>query len=436
MFPDRDGDGEPDLPEGFSLPDMEGEPFDQVGTGSGVIMDVDGSTAYVLTNNHVAGNADELTITLSDGRQIKDAKVVGKDPKTDLAVIKINADRLIGSKWGDSSTLQKGDWIMAFGSPFGYIGSMTHGIVSALNRDVGILRSSSGLAYENFIQVDAPINPGNSGGPLVNVKGEVVGINTAIASTRGGFMGIGFAIPSNQAKVVYEQLKNTGKVTRGWLGVSIANVTDPADAASVKSFGWDKTNGVFVREVFEKTPAFDKLQAGDVVVTLNGDELRNVQEFRNKVALLAPKTEITLGVFREKKMQDVKLSVGEQPEQFVAGSRRPGSNEDSEPESDEVEKKSDFGMTLGDLSDQVRERFNIAESVKGALVREVEPRSAAAKEGIRPGDVITKVFTTSVTNAKEAREALSNADSSKGVRLYVVGRGASRFVFLPPVEKK
>ena len=179
-------------------------------------MEVDGGVGYILTNNHVAGDATEIVVTLADGRRISDAKLVGADPKSDLAVIKINADRLVAAKWGDSSTLHQGDWVMAFGSPFGYVGSMTHGIVSALDRsNVGILGANG---YEDFIQVDAPINPGNSGGPLVNLHGEVVGINTAIASQTGVFSGIGFAIPSNEAKFVYTSLKDHGQCgpRMGW----------------------------------------------------------------------------------------------------------------------------------------------------------------------------------------------------------------------------
>src|SRR5690606_33573700 len=215
FFPDHDGDGEPDLPEGFRMPDSE--PFRQMGNGSGVIMDVVNGEAYILTNNHVAGGPEEMVITLYDGRKSEEAELIGADPKTDLAVVKIKASNVIAAPWGNSDELQKGDWILAFGSPFGYVGSMTHGIVSALNRDnVGILGAGG---YEDFIQVDAPINPGNSGGPLVNIRGQVVGINTAIASRTGGFQGIGFAIPSNQAKMVYTQLRETGKVTRGWLGI-------------------------------------------------------------------------------------------------------------------------------------------------------------------------------------------------------------------------
>ena len=433
FFPDRDGDGEPDVPEGFGGGGGPEGDFDQIGTGSGVIMEVDGSTGYILTNNHVAGHADEMTITLSDGRSIKDGKVVGADPKSDLAVVKIQADRLIPAKWGDSSKLQKGDWIMAFGSPFGYIGSMTHGIVSALNRDVGILRSTMG--YENFIQVDAPINPGNSGGPLVDVHGDVVGINTAIASTRGGFMGIGFAIPSNQAKFVYGALKKNGKVTRGWLGVAIASVSDARVTKLAESFGWDKTEGVFVQQVMEDTPASGKLQEGDVITAINGEEVKDVNALRNRIADTPPNQEVTLKVFRDKKTEDVKLKVGEQPENLAIASRRGGARGE-EADVAPAETKSTAGMVLGDLSDQNRERFSIDEGVKGALVREVEQRSVAAKEGIRPGDVITKVGAKAVTNAKEAREALKEADLAKGVRLYVVGREGSRFAFIQTEEKK
>ena len=424
FFPDRDGDGEPDMPEGFG----EGGDMEQIGTGSGVIMEVNGSNAFILTNNHVAGDADEMTITLSDGRTIKGAKVVGADPKSDLAVIKVEADRLIPAKWGDSSKLQKGDWVMAFGSPFGYIGSMTHGIVSALNRDVGILRSAMG--YENFIQVDAPINPGNSGGPLVDVEGNVIGINTAIASRSGGFQGIGFAIPSNQAKLVYEQLKTNGKVTRGWLGVAIASVNDPRVTKLAESFGYDKAEGVFVQEVMDDTPATGKLQEGDVITTINGEKVKDVQELRNRIAATAPNQEITLGVFRDKKMQDVKLKVGEQPAELRTASRGGGGGDDAAPAS-----KNALGLGLVDINDQARDRYGIGADVKGALVREVDPKGPAAGEGIRPGDVITRVGDQSVANAKDAREALSKADIAKGVRLYIVGRDASRFVFIQSDKK-
>ena len=221
IFHDFGGNLPPEMFNGNGGNGPNGGTMREVGTGSGVIMEVSDGYGYILTNNHVAGGAGEMVVTLADGRVINDAKLVGADPKTDLAVVKIKADNLIPAKWGDSTQLQAGDRILAFGSPFGYVGSMTHGIVSALHRQAGILGADG---YENFIQVDAPINPGNSGGPLVNINGQVVGVNTAIASSSGGFQGIGFAIPADEAKPVFEQLKGSGKVVRGWLGVSIENV--------------------------------------------------------------------------------------------------------------------------------------------------------------------------------------------------------------------
>src|SRR5687768_13835843 len=256
FFPDTDGDGQPDIPDNFD--------YGARGTGSGVIMEAQGNTAFVLTNNHVAGGASEIKVTLHDGRVLNGATVVGTDAKTDLAVVKVEAERVIPAKWGNSDELQKGDWIVAFGSPFGYVGSMTHGIVSALNRQTNQGgNGGSGIlgryGYENFIQVDAPINPGNSGGPLTNVKGEVIGINTAIASRSGGFQGIGFAIPSNQAKFVYGQLKDKGKVTRGWLGVEIMDVSREA-AAIKQTFNYQGTDGVFVQRLLDDAPVVGKLQ--------------------------------------------------------------------------------------------------------------------------------------------------------------------------------
>ena len=430
MFPDRDGDGEPDMPEGWG--DRE---FDQAGTGSGVIMEVNGSTAFILTNNHVAGGAEEMIITLSDGRQLKSGKVVGTDAKTDLAVVKLEADRLIPAKWGDSSSVQKGDWIVAFGSPFGYVGSMTHGIVSALNRQTsanggnGILGR---MGYENFIQVDAPINPGNSGGPLVNLKGEVVGVNTAIASRSGGFQGIGFAIPSNQAKYVFGQLKSSGKVTRGWLGVGIASVNDPSIVKLAEDFGYTKNEGVFVQQVMPKTPAADKLKRGDIITGMNGKPVKDVQQLRNHIAEVAPDTEVTLNVFRDGKTEDVKLKVGEQPDEMTLagetrGSRGGRGGSDAKDESGVSGK---LGIGLGDASEELAQKFGIEASQQGAVVVEVDPKSPAAREGIRPGDVITEVGKTAVKNAKEARDALAKADLNKGVRLYVVSRDGSRFVFV------
>lgn len=430
FFPDRNGDGEPDLPEGFGDgAGPENGSRESVGTGSGVIIEVVGGSGFILTNNHVAGGATDLSITLADGREIKNGKVLGTDPKTDLAVIKIEADRLIPAKWGDSDELQRGDFVMAFGSPFGYIGSMTHGIVSALNRQAGIISTSQG--YEQFIQVDCPINPGNSGGPLTNLKGEVVGVNTAIATRSGGFQGIGFAIPSNQAKYVYSMLKDKGKVIRGWLGVSISDVA--RDVGKAQSFGYKGEKGVLVEQTFANTPATGKLQPGDIVTEVDGKAVENVQALRNTVAVTAPKTDVKMKVFRDGKFEEVSVKIGEQPDDLMAaaGKRQaPGAGGPVAKE-DSVDA---LGLRLSSPNAATLERFGLGEVREGAVVTQVSPVSAAAKAGIRPGDVITKVGNTEVRSAKDASNAIAKEDLKKGVRLYVVNATGGRFVFVMSEE--
>jgi serine protease Do len=425
FFPDRDGDGQPDIP------DFDGseEAPELHGTGSGVIMEASNGTGWILTNNHVAGDASAMEVTLSDGRKITKATLVGADKKTDLAVVKIEADRLIPAKWGDSNELQKGDWIMAFGSPFGYVGSMTHGIVSALNRtNVGIIRQG----YENFIQVDAPINPGNSGGPLVNTRGEVVGINTAIASRTGAFSGIGFAIPSNQAKYVYSALKSTGHIARGWLGVGISDVSADVDLAA--SFGFKGSNGVLVGQIMPNTPATGKLHEGDIITSFNGKTVKGVQELREEVARTAPNTEVKLGVFRDDKEQTVSLKLGEQPEDMMAaaGGGKSGGPHNAMPDAEAGK----LGLRLASPGDEALKQYDLGDIKDGAVVTAIERNSPAAKANITVGDVITKVNNKNVKDAQEAYDAMKNADLKKGVRLYVTsrdpgsGQTMSRFVFV------
>ncbi len=418
----KDGDGEA-LPD---MPDEDASPFEQHGTGSGVIMEVKDGTAFVLTNNHVAGDASVMEITLADGRKFTNAKLVGADKKTDLAVVKFEAERVIPAKWGNSDDLQKGDWIMAFGSPFGYVGSMTHGIVSALDRQAGILGNQG---YESFIQVDAPINPGNSGGPLVNTRGEVVGINTAIASRTGSFSGIGFAIPSNQAHFVYESLKGKGKVVRGWLGVSISDVS--RDLPKAQSFGYQGTSGVLVEQVMPNTPAVGKLQPGDIVTTINGKGVETVQGLRNVIAATAPNTDIHLNIFRDGKEQKVTLKLGEQPDSVLLAGL-PGKT----PGNVETDSSAKLGLKFSDPSPELLKQLDLADVKNGAVVTSVDRNSLAAKAGITPGDVITKVSGKEVNNAAELSEAIKSADLKKGVRLYVTtkdpesGQTAARFVFV------
>ncbi len=403
--------------------------LEEDGTGSGVIMDVDNGYGYILTNNHVAGDGSEIfEITLADGRVLHkdDCKLMGADPKSDLAVVQVKADRLIPAHWGNSDDLEKGDWVMAFGSPFGYVGSMTHGIVSALNRTSVIPDKSND--YENFIQVDAPINPGNSGGPLVNIHGEVIGINTAIATVSGGFQGIGFAIPSNQAKVVYASLKEHGKVVRGWLGVGIRNVSDDLDVA--KSFGYQGDSGVLVSRAIPNTPAYGKLLHGDIVTQVNGQPVNDMTQLRNLIAQLPPNTEVTLHVFRDQKEQDVKVTLGSQPDDLTAFAGGSDQGENGAAPNEEAQAPTVMGMTLKTLDADSAQSLGLNDVRSGAVITGVERNSAAAQAGLQEGDVITEVGRTHVHNAEEAAEALKKADLATGVRLYIATKEGSDFVFL------
>lgn len=428
MLPDQGNGDQDDAPDAPGAPNGPNDDLQkEIGEGSGVIMEVDGSTGYILTNNHVAGGASEVKVTLADGREFDNVKVLGTDPKTDLAVVKIDADHLIPARWGDSDELEKGDMILAFGSPFGYVGSMTHGIVSALNRThVGII---SGQGYENFIQVDAPINPGNSGGPLVNLKGEVVGINTAIASKTGGFQGIGFAIPSDEAKPVFTSLKDKGKVVRGYLGVEIMDVSD-ADGGGrdmAKSLGFTGANGVIVKGDVSGTPASGKLLPGDIVTSLQGKTVNDTTQLRNEIAMTPPGTTVKLAVYRNGKTQDVDVKVGEQPDDLEAVAEGRQSFNAGSGESNSVDA---LGIRLVTPTDEQLDRYGLDHSVKGALVTHVDPTSLAAHSRIKAGDVITQVNDQPVTNESDATAALAKADLDKGVRLYIQDKNASRFEFV------
>jgi serine protease Do len=425
FFPDRDGDGQPDIPD---LGDEDSGGTLAMGEGSGVIMEVDGGTGYILTNNHVAGDASEMRITLSDGREIIDAKLVGTDPKSDLAVIKFEAERLIPAKWGNSDYLEKGDWILAFGSPFGYVGSMTHGVVSALNRDrVGIINSE--FSYENFIQVDAPINPGNSGGPLVNLRGEVVGVNTAIASRTGSFNGIGFAIPSNMAKPIYEQLKDKGKVVRGWLGVEVGSVGEARLREMIKASGYTGDTGAFVSRVVNDTPSSGKLQPGDVITAINGKKVENSVVLRNQIAATAPGTDVKLAVVRNGKPKDITIRIGEQPQDLLSRVTGRNGNRNGEKDAETTGSAESLGVRLITPTEQQLQRYNLGDQ-SGALVTNVAQGSPAAMAGIRPGDLITKVGDKTVTNAEEVTEALGKLDTTKGLPLYITNKDGERFVFV------
>jgi serine protease Do len=431
----------PDAPD---MPD-QGKEYEQDGTGSGVIMETENGYGYILTNNHVAGGATDITITLADGRVIKHGRLMGADPKSDLAVVRIKADDLIAANWGNSDELQQGDWILAFGSPLGYSGSMTHGIVSALNRnDIGFSDDGGGGAtYENFIQVDAPINPGNSGGPLVNLHGEVVGINTAIASSTGLFSGIGFAIPSNQAHKLYPALKNGSKVVRGWLGISMGNVSD--DVRGAHSIGYDKDTGVEVAEVGHHTPATDKLEVGDIITAYNGRPIANSEEIRDAVADTDPGTTVKITVFRNGQYQDVDVTIGSQPEDLEAAMRDGAPQEDANSSTPRLEQAAPtFGLTgLRTLTPALIDQLNkeaggnyLDAGTTGCLITGVRGGSIADKAHLAVGDVITHVGRDAVTTSRQAKDALDKADPQQGVRIRVVTPQGPHFVFLADEDDK
>ena len=405
-----------DQGQGQDQPDPDQELTEQA-TGSGVIMDASDGNAFIVTNNHVVSDASEVDVLLNDGRHIENAKVVGADPKSDVAVVEIKADRIIPAKWGDSDSLEKGDIIVAFGSPFGYVGSMSHGIVSALHRQAGVINGD--FAYENFIQVDAAINPGNSGGPLVDLKGDVVGINTAIASRSGAFSGIGFAIPSNQAKSVYESLKATGKVVRGYLGVQIADVNSPDDQIrdSVSSVGYKGDTGVLVREVLNDSPAFNVLKPGDVITQLDGKPIKTLADLRNRVANDPPNTEVKLTVWRNDKTQDVSVKLGEQPDsdQQVATTNRPAH-------------AGAVGLQLATPTEADLQAAGLPDGSKGALVKSVRQGSPAEQVGIQPGDLITQIGNQPIESADDARTAMSKTDLKKGVRIDLLNKQGQKMV--------
>jgi serine protease Do len=385
---DNRGGGEGEMPERRER-----------GAGSGVIVRPDG---HILTNDHVVNGASDIKVTLDNKREFA-AKVVGTDPKTDIAVLKIEATNLPYLKLGDSGTVQVGDLVLALGNPYGIGQTVTMGIASAVGR--------SGLGiedYEDFIQTDAAINPGNSGGALVNTRGELIGINVAILSRTGGNQGIGFAVPSNLAKQVMDQITTNGKVVRGWIGVAI----QPVDAALAKAFQMKEPHGALVGNVDPQGPASKSgLKAGDIIVSLNGKKVEDPKALRMAVAMTKPGTPVTMGVFRAGAQQDVKMTLGEFPE---TGSERAESGQ-----SRDVLR----GLAVDNLTPQVASQLGLSPNMTGALVTSVTPGTAAAEAGLRRGDVIQEVNRKRVANVTEFRQAV---DQGKGQPvLLLVNRGGS-----------
>ena len=374
------------------------------GLGTGVIVDTSG---HILTNNHVVGEGDEITVRLGDERTFR-AKLIGKDERSDLAVIKIDASNLTPARLGDSDNLKIGEWVVAAGNPFGLDNTITAGIVSAKGRSI-----MGGGQYEDFIQTDAAINPGNSGGPLVDLEGKVVGINTAIFSRSGGYMGIGFAIPITMARRVMNSLISSGKVVRGWLGVGIQNLSPEL----AESFQQQTLEGALVGHVEANGPAAKGgFRQGDIIVAVNGDKVKNVNQLRNYIAGLVPGETLSAEVIRAAKNVTLKATVGELP---AATEKEAPVVEDS---------ANDFGMVVENLTAELKQRLRTNRS-SGVVVTEVRPGSPAQRAGIQNGDVVVSVNDRPVDDLGSFK---SLTKSKKGVRMVVETQGMERFVFLKP----
>jgi len=413
-----DGDEEPQTPRGNNrnkstprgnnrnrMPDRQ-----QQGLGSGVIFTPDG---YVLTNNHVIEDADEIRVSIGDSNKRFEAKVVGRDPGTDLAVLKIDATGLSPATFGDSDQLEVGDVVLAIGNPFGVGQSVSRGIVSALGRGVGM------GTFEDFIQTDAAINPGNSGGALVDTQGRLVGINSAILSRSGGFAGVGFAIPVNLVRSVAEQLVRSGRVERGFLGVGPQDLTEELSA----QFGADK--GALISQVTDDTPAARAgLKAGDVITQVNNTEIRDARHLLLTISQLAPGTEITIRYLRDGKKQSAEVKLARRDEDALA-------------RNDGVPAPKDEGIlngvAVGDITPQMRDRLQIPVRIKGAIITSIDPDTPAAKQGLREGDIILELDRKPVADAEEA---VKLSEEIKGPKFLVLVWRNGRTRYLPIDESK
>lgn len=386
-------------------PPSEQERIVPRGVGSGFIISDDG---YILTNNHVVTKADGIFVTLMSGKEYK-AEVIGTDPRTDVALIKINAKDLHALPIGDSNALKKGQWVLAIGSPFGLDSTVTSGIVSAINRDTG--------DYLPFIQTDVAVNPGNSGGPLINLAGEAVGVNSQIISQSGGFMGISLSIPIDEAMRVVNQLKEHGKVTRGRIGVQIGTVSDEVG----KALGMGDARGALVSNVEPDGPAVDAgVRAGDVIISFDDKEIKHMADLPRLVGSTKPGTKTTMEVWRKGKTVKLKVKVGE-----MAAAE--GETKAAAPESEPVAPVDVLGLRVAALTDDARTEAGVENGVQV-----VEAEGPAATEGLTEGDIILTINDTDITDPKQYSEVVSNLSASKAAAVLVQRNNQSQWVTLTP----
>ena len=374
--------------------------------GSGVIVSSDG---YIITNNHVVEKSDEIKVTLLDKRMFK-GRIVGADPKTDIAIVKIDAANLPTIPWGDSEKLQVGEFVLAIGNPYGLSHTVTMGIISAVGRaNVGI------ADYEDFIQTDAAINPGNSGGPLVNIKGELIGINTAIFSKTGGYQGIGFAVPTNMVRPLMSQLIQKGKIIRGWLGVTIQEMTPEI----AQKFGLEKSRGALVSDVTKGSPAEKAgILRGDIVIEFNRKEVKDVASLRNMVSQSKVGSDVLIKILRSGKEYAVRLVVAELPREVaeVAPDKMP----------DDSEMGAFSGLTVMGLTKEIARQLGLSKDERGVVVVKVEPATPADEAGIKKGDIIKEIDRKQISNLEDYNRIASITKRNDTVLLFVA-RGDKKF---------
>lgn len=416
--PNQDDEVTPRRPRGSQRQQPQGRaPLLPSGTGSGVLVSPDG---YIITNNHVVEGADKVEVELSDGRELV-AQVIGTDPPSDIAVIKVDATNLPTVPFGDSDKVEVGDIVLAVGNPLGVGQSVSMGIISAKGRRA----SGSSSAYEDFLQTDASINRGNSGGALVNLRGELIGIPSQILSQTGGSIGIGFAIPTKQARNVMDQLLRNGKVRRGMLGVEIT----PIDKDFAEAFGYNSTRGAFVQRVSPgKAADLAGVKRGDILVEYQGQRIETSDQFRNLVSQTAPGTTVKFKIWRDGTERELTAKLVENDTLAKANSAESNGGESSEA------KGVLSGVRVEALTPEAAKRRNLSESARGVLITEVDPNSNAAASGLRPGMVIEEVARQPIANLSDFNAALQKLGNKKSVLLSILTTDGPRYVVVKDEE--
>ena len=386
-------------------------------TGSGIVITANG---YILTNHHVAGDAEKLTVTFSDNREY-DAELVGSDPRTDIAVIKIDATGLKPATIGKSDAVEIGEWVLAVGAPLNLKSTVTAGIVSAVGRDINIISNQGGLSIEDFIQTDAAINPGNSGGALVNLNGEVIGVNTAIATSNRSFIGYGFAVPIDLAKKVMDDIVAHGKVKRGYIGIGLGSV----DAGTAEAFGLDRPKGVLITEVRSNTPAAKaNLKEGDIVLSVNGQSVNRPNHLQSLVARKHPGDTVTLAIRRNAENLTIRVTLSERlPEDLASADDAPSKERENA-------STSETGLTVRDITAKTIEEYALPENFRGVVVIDVSREARNA--GFREGDIIYAIrqspFQQDIKTVNDFETAISKLKKGKNAAFSVMREGNRFFL--------